>query len=159
MEADRDDGRLKRQVLKAFQMRAVTLGKGILFAWDESRDGFRSALEHAVQFLLERGAEEREQWLNKLTGLLSTRKLPKIATPIDRRVGECGYVIEIPASTVSCAHLGPLITVIDLFSAPRLRYDDERKILVQVKGAASAIGKSDDLKHLYRNRLKLVIQV
>ncbi|VDN34354.1 unnamed protein product [Gongylonema pulchrum] len=53
-------GKLQRHV-------SCVLRSAIVFIW-------RSALEHAVQFLLERGAEEREQWLNKLTGLLSARK-------------------------------------------------------------------------------------
>lgn len=52
-----------------------------------------------------------------------------------------------------------LIRVIDLFTVPRLRYDEQRKVLVVADGQASAIGQSSDAKNLYRERLKLVVQV
>lgn len=49
--------------------------------------------------------------------------------------------------------------MIDLFTVPRLRYDEQRKALVIVDGQASTIGQSSDARNLYRERLKLVVQV
>ncbi|VDO39985.1 unnamed protein product [Onchocerca flexuosa] len=125
MPTNSDVEKLRKQIRKAFQMRALTVSK--------------EAMEYAVEILLELKSEERIRLINKIIGVLSKRKAS-------------GPVLSFNEFKES------LIRVIDLFTAPRLRYDEQRKVLVAVDGQASTIGKINDAKHLYRERLKLVIQ-
>lgn len=60
---------------------------------------------------------------------------------------------------LSCICRDRLLHVIDLLAAPRFAYDEQRKMLVPVPGPASVAGKTTDALKVYRNRLKLVLQV
>ncbi|VDM94768.1 unnamed protein product, partial [Onchocerca ochengi] len=55
-----DVEKLRKQIRKAFQMRALTVSK--------------EAMEYAVQILLEMESEERIRWINKIIGVLSKQK-------------------------------------------------------------------------------------
>ncbi|CAG9540657.1 unnamed protein product [Cercopithifilaria johnstoni] len=139
MPTDSDVEKLRKQVRKAFQMRALTLSK--------------EAMEYAIQILLELEGEERTRWINKVIGVLSKQKAngPVLSiSELKSAVSEC-------ASNLSSKQES-LIRVIDLFTVPRLRYDEQRKTLVVLDGQASTIGQSSDAKNLYRERLKLVVQ-
>ncbi|VDO07644.1 unnamed protein product [Brugia timori] len=131
--------KLRKQIRKAFQMRALTLSK--------------EAMEYAVQILVDLQSEERVRWINKVISVLSKQKAsgPVLSfNEFKSAVNEC-------ASSRSSKQES-LIRVIDLFTVPRLRYDEQRKMLVAVDGLSSAIGQSNDAKILYRERLKLVMQ-
>ncbi|VDK80783.1 unnamed protein product [Litomosoides sigmodontis] len=139
MPIDSDVEKLRKQVRKAFQMRALTISK--------------EAVEYAVQILVELGGEEQIRWTNKVIAMLLKQKAsgPVISfSEFKSAVTEC--------VSNSSSKQESLIHVIDLFTVPRLRYDEQRKALVVVDGQASTIGQSSDAKNLYRERLKLVVQ-
>ncbi|VDM98855.1 unnamed protein product [Thelazia callipaeda] len=113
----------------------------------------REATEYAVEILMKVNDKERVCLLSKIVDASSKQKLsgPVLSYP------ELKSIISQCASN-SSKKKESLIHVIDLFTAPRIRYDEQRKVLVAVDGHASAIGKSDDARRLYRERLKLVVQ-
>ncbi|KAM3716558.1 putative DNA polymerase epsilon subunit [Dirofilaria immitis] len=139
MPTDSDVEKLRKQVRKAFQMRALTISK--------------EAMEYAVQILLELEDEEQIRLINKVIGILSKQNA---SVPVFSFNEFKSAVTQCVTNQSSKQEL--LIRVIDLFTAPRLRYNEQRKMLAAVDGQASAIGKSSDAKHLYRERLKFVIQ-
>uniref|UniRef100_A0A915PY53 DNA polymerase II subunit 2 n=1 Tax=Setaria digitata TaxID=48799 RepID=A0A915PY53_9BILA len=120
-------------------MRAVTLCK--------------QSVEYAVEVLLKLENEERIRWINKVIAALSKQKTSGPVLSFDEF-----KMVVTQCNANRSSKKESLIRVIDLFTTPRLRYDEQRKVLVAVNGQASAIGKSNDARHLYRERLKLVIQ-
>ncbi|EFO20452.2 hypothetical protein LOAG_08035 [Loa loa] len=140
MPTDSDVEKLRKQVRKAFQMRALTVSK--------------EAMEYAVEILIKLEGEERIRWINKVISMLSKQKAS----------GPVLSFNEFRSAVTECvsnhsSKQESLIHVIDLFTVPRLRYDEQRKVLVVVDGQASVVGQSADARNLYRERLKLVVQV
>lgn len=96
MRTDSDAEKLRKQVRKAFQMRALTVSKwaflfysfiflvllfskfpSVKFLTDSNIllvSGCREAMEYAVQILVELESEEQIRWINKVIAVLSKQK-------------------------------------------------------------------------------------
>lgn len=133
-----ENEKLRKQVKSAFQLRALSLK--------------REALDYAVKLLSAFDAAQRSTWIERILAALAKQN---VNSPLlDLKT----FQSAVTTCTNKKSDQSRLFNLIDVFSAPRIRYDGNTGKIVIISGEGATIAKQNHVGDMFRNRLSLVLQ-
>uniref|UniRef100_A0A0N5AF82 DNA polymerase epsilon subunit n=1 Tax=Syphacia muris TaxID=451379 RepID=A0A0N5AF82_9BILA len=131
--------KLRRQIKSAFLLRALSLK--------------RDALDYAVKLLSEFEPAQQSIWIEKILAAISKQN---VESPLlDQKAFEVAVTL---CSNKKSETNASIFNVIDVFSAPRIKYDSNSGKIIATPAEGTPIGKQFKMSEMFRNRLSLVLQ-